>query len=118
MIDPTRQNNRTHREFLQGNLLKAGKTSIVEIPFMYSSYAPRQYNAAVSALPGFEYVLPYEQIRTTRLDLPFAKGDKIKLCDGRTMTVENAMTQIDNNKGYMSSDIRTAWVITLSGGGE
>ena len=118
MNNPTLVNSKGKRELLIGKLLKGGDKQIIKIPFKYSAYAPRQYNTAMSALPGLEYVSVYEQIRTSRIDLPFAKGDKIILVDGRTMTVDSAMTQIENNKGVYSNDIRTAWIITLNGGGE
>lgn len=118
MFDPRYKKKDAKPELLTGKLLKAGKGSIVEIPFMYRAYAPRMYNVAMSALPGFQHVLPSQQIYTSNIEMPFAKGDRIIMHDGKTMTVDSMIEEINNDLAYYGANIRTGWIITMTGGGE
>jgi hypothetical protein len=115
--DPTLINGRKHKQFYSGFLLKAGNGQIIKTPFQYSINTSRQYNVATSVMPT-EYIVPAEIIRTSRLDLPFAKDDKVCLCDGRIMTIKTAVQDINDNRAMMDGKGIIAWIITLEGGGK
>lgn len=106
------RNGRVIRDRFVGALLRERDGNKVEIKFAYGIVSSVSYAAATSAMPGHEYVQPAASIRTIRTDLPFAKGDKIRLQGGEVMTVETITPEI-----YTPDSNRTdALVLSLLGG--
>jgi hypothetical protein len=117
MIDPTRINSAKNREYFSGYLIRASENAVEEIPFRYGLAVNRSYMPVTSSLPGMEYVSPTETIRTSRVDLPFRKNDKIKLADGRVLSVQNITPESSACKALMGGAGTTAYILTLEGGG-
>jgi hypothetical protein len=115
--DPTKKNAKGGRELLTGYLLKAAVGYISETPFKYGTVNARNFELTTAGLP-LQHVLPTETIRTSRVDLPFASNDKIRLYDGRIMTVQNVGTETDDRRAQMGLPNIIGYIITLSGGGK
>ena len=109
------QRKSKQREFFHGLLIKAGEKSLTYTEFCYGEVQARQYLASSSVMP-LEFVKPTETIRTSRVDLPFAKGDVVSLHDGSRMTIKDVSYDMSAERALMGIDARTAVVLTLEGG--
>jgi hypothetical protein len=114
--DPSLENGRKNKEFSRGELLIEGDGAIQEIPFNYADRTPRGNYATLSAGIPTEYTRPTEVIFTSRLDLQFLKGQKVRLNDGNIMTVKDTSYEHEANKAYFNGDGRTGWLIVFEGG--
>lgn len=117
MQDPTLVNNKGVREPYSGQLLKAVHGAVVPVDFKYEQMQTRSYAAVSSSMP-MGYVAVSEAIKTSCWMLPFAKGDKVKLQDGRIMTVQAVAFDHNSRKAAMGMESRERAVITLEGGGK
>ena len=117
MLDPTRINSAKNKEYFSGYLIRAGEDGAEEIPFRYGAAVNRNYMPVVSSLPGMEYIAPTETIRTSRVDIPFRKNDKIKLADGRILSVQSVTPEASPFKAMGGGNGLASYVLTLEGGG-
>ena len=117
MLDPTRINSAKNKEYFSGYLIRAGEAVAEEIPFRYGVAVNRNYMPVISSLPGMEYISPTETIRTSRVDIPFRKNDKIKLADGRILSVQSVIPEASPYKALSGGTGLTSYVLTLEGGG-
>ncbi len=117
MIDPT-LHNATQNEVFAGKLIKATETGLVELPFCYEILSGRRFDAVLASLPGADYVAVSTIIRTSRIDLSFAEGDKIRLIDNSIMTVRTVEEYHNKNLARMGLPSLEKFTITLDGGGK
>lgn len=101
------------KEYLFGKLIVSGNGGIVELIFKYGVSAQRKYTTQFAAGIPIDYVGVTEQIYTSRYDLPFAKGSKIKLHNNDIMTIESVDNVYNENNG-----VQTGLYINLNGGGQ
>jgi hypothetical protein len=113
--NPFLVNGRKYKEYSRGALLVADKGAITERGFNYAVRTPRAYTATIAGIPT-EYDKPSEIIFTSRLDLPFARGARVRLNDGRVLTVKDTAFEYDNNRAYANGDGRVGWLLILEGG--
>jgi len=114
--DPTLRNAQKDKAYLSGRVLKTTDSGIVEFNFKYAIIKSRSYEITNATLPGFEFVSPKENIKTLNVDIPFVTGDKVRLADGRLMTVRNVERVDDPNRALMDLPTLTAWILQLEGG--
>ncbi len=117
MIDPT-LHNATQDEVFSGKLIKATENGLIELPFCYEILTGRRFNAVLASLPGTDYVAVSTIIRTSRIDLSFAEGDKIRLIDNSIMTVRGVEEYHNKNLALMGLPSLEKFIITLEGGGK
>lgn len=116
MFDPTLINNRKAREPYTAQLIKSGDSEMVYLHFKYEIADSRRFSETTSQMP-LNYVMVTETIRTSNIKLPFASGDKIKLYDGRTMTLRAVSYEHNDYKAMQGIDSRERVLLTLEGGG-
>lgn len=115
-------------EYRRAVLLRAGEGERVvnadgtvggsykKIEFSYSNASETRFTLTTTLMAGLDVPLPTKAIRTTRLDIPFAKGDAV-LIDGIIWTVKDISFDEDDRRAMLSENAKTAVVLYLEGGG-
>lgn len=108
-----KKNKNTKKEYLYGKLLVAVDGAITELMFKYGVTVDRKYTTQFSAGIPTDYVSVTQQIYTSRVDLPFAQGSKVRLHNDEIMNIESIDPAYNENNG-----IQTGLYINLNGGGQ
>lgn len=111
MYDPTLRKKISFKEFLKGQLITSNEKSITNNVFNYAQIKKRSYTQMVGQI-DIDFIAVTETIYTSRIDLHFGSGSKIKMHDGNTMNVENVEKDF-NQFGKM-----IGWFLYLNGGGK
>lgn len=109
------KNKRAYPQFQNATVIKSINGSEKRIDFKYHTQTGAKYTLTSAGLPGLEMSLPTKTIRTTRIDIPFVKGDSVEI-DGNLWTVTDAEFAYDNKSAQMTGNATTAWILYLSGG--
>ena len=113
MFNPFLQKKIERKEYFKGELLVSAANNIVNIPFRYSQTKNRSYNTAFGSGIAVEFTQVTEEIYTSSINLPFAKGSKIKLYDNNILTIKDIVKVFDENKA-LNGNATTGLLITLS----
>lgn len=109
------KNKRQYPEFQKAVVIKSVKGGERRIKFEYHTLTGAKYTLTSVGLPGLEMSVPTKTIRTTRLDIPFVKGDSVEI-DGEIWTITDLEISYDNLAAQMTGHASKGWIIYLNGG--
>lgn len=99
------------KEYLIGQLLVAVSGAIVELPFRYGLVKDRSYVSQIAQMP-IDFLAADEKIYTSRIDLSFAKGSRVRLYDNRILTIQQVDNKTNIDKG-LRGNILVGYYLTL-----
>lgn len=104
-------------EPFSAGLLTLTESGIIEIPFNYRLSKQRSYSAEATS-SGFEFIAVTETIYTSDIDLKFASGGKVRMADGRVLSIKNIEPDHDEMKAIFDGQGLIGYYLYLDGGGE
>lgn len=109
------KNKREYPQFQKATVIKAVKGGERKIEFRYHTLTGAKYTLTSVGLPGLEMTVPTMTIRTTRLDIPFVKGDSVEI-NGELWAISDLELSYDNLAAQSTGDAIKGWIIYLNGG--
>lgn len=109
------KNKREYLQFQNAVVIKSVKDGELRIAFKYSTLTGAKYTLTSVGLPGLDMSVPTKTIRTTRLDIPFVRGDSIEI-DGDVWTVSDLEIAYENKSAQLNGNANKGWILYLNGG--